>query len=157
MPIGLRLSRWGVVSLTLWGTVGCTVGPDYRAPEVSVPGAWAGPGPGPATRPSNTTPESADVAAWWTNFNDPLLNSLIDRAIEGNLDLQSAAVRIRQARAARVGTASVLYPNADVSGSFRRSTSGGVDANGRDERTYRSSYSAGLDASWEIDIFGGNR
>src|SRR5438874_738015 len=70
---------------------GCTVGPNYQRPNVPVPDHF-----GATTRPVT---EHVDFARWWTTFNDPLLNSLIDRAAAGNLDLKIAQARIREARA----------------------------------------------------------
>src|SRR4051812_28624011 len=90
---------------------GCTVGPDYRPPRVDAPVGWAGtrpdvtaatqPSTNPATRPSVATEQPVDVAQWWTAFNDPVLDSLIDRAVQSNLDIGIAAARLRQARASR--------------------------------------------------------
>ena len=138
---------------------GCTVGPNYRTPSVDMPLEWAGPTTQPALASATTQPTSAPSAAttqpanlsrWWTTFEDLQLDSLIERAVESNLDLRQAQARLRQARAARGVAASVLYPRVDANGSYDRIGSSG-DANSRDL------YQVGLDASWEIDVFGGNR
>jgi NodT family efflux transporter outer membrane factor (OMF) lipoprotein len=128
---------------------GCTVGPNYESPDRPMPRQWIGPSTKPATQASVTTESAADIATWWRNFNDPVLDSLVDRAIGQNLDLALAASRVRQARASRTIAASGLYPQADVNGSYTRSGNvrGGAG----------SLYRAGLDATWEIDIFGGVR
>src|SRR5687767_8644280 len=88
---------------------GCTVGPNYRAPTVDMPLAWVGPTMQPAlasagttqptTAPSAATTQPANLSRWWTTFDDPQLDSLIDRAVESNLDLRQAQARLRQARA----------------------------------------------------------
>jgi NodT family efflux transporter outer membrane factor (OMF) lipoprotein len=136
---------------------GCTVGPDYHRPATTMPVAYAPavpPSTQPTTHPSQTNPQMADIAQWWSVFNDPILTSLIERAAEGNLDLQQAASRIRQARAARDGVIGNLWPSVDTSAAYTRSrgsTSVG-DAGGA-----RNLFQAGLDASWELDIFGGTR
>jgi NodT family efflux transporter outer membrane factor (OMF) lipoprotein len=79
-----------------------------------------------------------------------MLDSLIHRAIAANLDLQAAKERILAARA-QVGIATAgLMPTLDANGNYTRS--GGGAAN-----TWHSQWQAGLDASWELDIFGGNR
>ena len=75
---------------------GCTVGPDYQAPQTPVPDHF-----GATTRPAT---EHVDFARWWTTFNDPLLNSLIDRAMAGNLDLKIA--ERESAKRGRSGTSS---------------------------------------------------
>ena len=119
---------------------------------------------------------AADVARWWTSFNDPALDSLISRATAANLDLQIAGSRVRQARASRGITAAGLWPDVGLGASYRRSGSGpgedvriqtGQDLNGDGipDTITRSSnnggarglYQVGLDASWEIDVFGGLR
>src|SRR4051812_44675946 len=110
----LSLPRTTVIASLLFLSLtftGCTVGPDYRPPKVDAPDGWAGtradvtaatrPSTNPATRPSVANQQPVDVAQWWTAFNDPVLNSLIDRAVQSNLDIRIAASRLRQARASR--------------------------------------------------------
>jgi NodT family efflux transporter outer membrane factor (OMF) lipoprotein len=129
---------------------GCTVGPNFQSPaDRAMPGGWVGPSTQPATRASVTNEQAADVARWWTGFRDPTLDSLIDRAVGQNLDLWQAASRLRQSRAARGVIAGDLYPRADLNGSYRRE--GNVRGSGA------SLFQAGLDAAWEVDIFGGVR
>src|SRR5678810_1035609 len=76
---------------------GCTVGPNYKPPKVEVPAQWLLPPEGAAatTQPSLTTTQHPSLAAWWHTFDDPTLDSLIRRAVEGNLDLGQATSRIR--------------------------------------------------------------
>jgi len=93
-----------------------------------------------------------DIARWWETLNDPALNSLITRAIENNLDLKQAQARIRQARGARAFAAGGVWPTVDTAASYRRIRAGGENSTGA-----RSSFQAGLDAAWEIDVFGGLR
>jgi NodT family efflux transporter outer membrane factor (OMF) lipoprotein len=119
--------------------------PDWVSPTAAAPAA--------ATQPSVAVVQPpVDIARWWTNFNDPVLESLVRRSLENNLDLRLAAVRLRQARAARRLAVAGLYPRVDTSASYRHS---GTDIGhpGPDQ----DNYSAGLDASWEIDVFGGVR
>ncbi|HEV8291095.1 MAG TPA: efflux transporter outer membrane subunit, partial [Tepidisphaeraceae bacterium] len=87
-----------------------------------------------------------DMREWWKAFHDSTLDSLVQRAVESNLDLQQAELRIRQARATRAIAAGGLWPNVDVSASYRRSRSTGVGS--------ADFYQVGFDASWELDIFG---
>jgi NodT family efflux transporter outer membrane factor (OMF) lipoprotein len=158
----LRVTN-GLIGLAIF-IAGCKVGPNYQTPEVAMPASWVGPTTqpsghaladvvattGPTTAPSAATTQPARLSEWWTHFNDPTLDSLIQRAIESNLDLKQAEARLRQARAARGVTAAVLWPNVNANGSYSRGSVSG-DANSRDL------YNAGLDAAWEIDVFGGNR
>jgi len=152
----------------------CTVGPDYHAPEMAVPAAYAGAG-------AETPPPGASVdpAAWWRAFGDPQLDSLVQRALAGNPDIQVAASRVRQARLAEIvaeaggkptvdaqagvnyihfsknaGLASLAQRFSGGSGGGGDSGSGGGIALPGDSIT---TYSAGFDASWELDLFGGAR
>jgi NodT family efflux transporter outer membrane factor (OMF) lipoprotein len=137
---------------------GCAVGPDFKPPEAPVPADWAGPAPLPAV-----TPEEKDLTRWWTVFDDTLLASLIQQAVESNLDLKLAEARVRQARAARGIAESFLAPTVDATASFQRSetaVSPSGDAGrlgGRTESVTTNQYFAGFDAAWELDIFGGVR
>ena len=147
------------IPCTLLATValaGCTVGPDYHRPQVDMPPDWVSPtaaAPAAATQPSVAVVQPpVDIARWWSTFNDPVLESLVQRALESNLDLRLSALRLREARAARRIATSALYPRVDTAASYRRSGSGS-GSNGIE----RSNYSASLDASWEIDVFGGVR
>jgi NodT family efflux transporter outer membrane factor (OMF) lipoprotein len=148
---------------------GCTVGPNYQPPVVPVPDHF-----GATTRPVT---ENVDFARWWTTFNDPLLNSLIDRAAAGNLDLKIAQARIREARAQRGIVSAGSYPSVDSNASYRRSRTsenafsfngaGAPDsAGGSVGNTFGAFtppgattdlFQTGFDASWEIDVFGGVR
>ena len=137
---------------------GCAVGPDFKPPEAPVPAGWAGPAPLPAV-----TPQEKDLTRWWTVFDDTLLASLIQQAVESNLDLKLAEARVRQARAARGIAESFLAPTVDATASFQRSetaVSPSGDAGrlgGRTESVTTNQYFAGFDAAWELDIFGGVR
>ncbi|HSE86146.1 MAG TPA: efflux transporter outer membrane subunit [Candidatus Binatia bacterium] len=141
---------------------GCAVGPDYQKPDLAVRAAWT------EAQQKGVDVRSADLARWWSAFNDPLLNSLVERAVRSNLDLRLAEARIREARASRAVTASGAWPTVDVSGSYTRNRASdnaiGAPAQGAvvapsggganlDQNLYRS----GFDANWEIDVFGGVR
>lgn len=133
---------------------GCTVGPNYHRPEVPMQNGWSGPTTRSSTQPTTEPTLSADaLRAWWSQFKDPHLESLIARSIDSNFDLQQATSRLRQARASRVGTATGFYPTLDVNGAYARS--GGLSDNNLQGR--HDSYTANLNAAWEIDIFGGTR
>ena len=131
---------------------GCQVGPDYVQPEPEMPDVWS------ERATEGITEGRADLQIWWQYLNDPVLNSLIERAGEGNLNLQAAASRIRQSRAI-LGIASGEYlPWVDATGYYSRSrvSENGILApffnNTSPDRT--SMHSIGVDATWEIDVFG---
>ncbi len=162
------MSKPVVATLLMLICTGCMVGPDFHAPKRELTQSWATSTTRPAsTQESVTRAEQSDIAQWWHNFNDPVLSSLVDRAIEHNLDLKIAESRIRQARAARGVANAALWPSADVGASYSRSGTASnsttfIDpvtgtATNRTAGGSRDQYRAGFDASWEIDIFGGNR
>jgi outer membrane protein, multidrug efflux system len=130
---------------------GCaTVGPDYVHPEVSISNRWN------AETGASLTDSDTDakmLAEWWTTLNDPELTSLIERAIQGNLDLRKATARVREARARRGADRADLFPTLDTTGSASWSHSS------EDKGTGKTSdlYSASFDAAWELDVFGGVR
>ncbi len=147
------LKTLAVVSL-LSTLAGCMVGPDYRAPTPTVPAAWSA--------PAAPTAQAVDLARWWKTFNDPVLNSLIDRAIANNLTLKQAQAQLRQSRAQRGVAFATLFPTVDLTSAFTRSQASGAnsgnDRRGPPQRNLPGNqYQMGLDAAWEIDIFGGNR
>jgi NodT family efflux transporter outer membrane factor (OMF) lipoprotein len=143
---------------------GCTVGPDYRAPDVALPDCWgesieaAGSGMTLPSRDPNR-PAGADLSSWWTGFNDKKLTALIGDAVTGNLDLQIVEERIRQARAMLGIVGADQFPAADVRGSFSRIESSGTtyEAQRGLIMAPHNLYQAGFDASWELDLFGGTR
>jgi NodT family efflux transporter outer membrane factor (OMF) lipoprotein len=147
-----------VMPLCLIMVAGCAVGPDFKPPDTPVPAGWAGPAAWPAA-----TPAEEDLTRWWMAFDDHLLASLIQEAVESNLDLKLAGARIRQARAARGVAESFLAPTLDATGSYLRSESsvspstGTGRSNDSTVRVTTSQYFAGFDAAWELDIFGGVR
>lgn len=130
---------------------GCTtVGPDYVPPEISAPTQWS------AELGKGLTADHTDLqelAIWWSTLNDPMLTSLVERAIEGNLDLRQARARIREARARRGISKADLFPTVDATTSARASRSSEETGSGEE----RELYAAGFDAAWELDIFGGKR
>jgi len=86
---------------------------------------------------------------WWTSLGDPDLDALADQALAGNFTLQQAWDRLDQARAAARKAGADLFPSLDAQGGYertRRDTNGTV--------SYASSYSAGLVASYELDLWG---
>ncbi|POZ62881.1 TolC family protein, partial [Chromobacterium alticapitis] len=119
----------------------CAVGPDYSRPKVELPAAQAA---------TQTPAVSAD---WWKQFDDPVLNQLIDEAVAGNADLQLAAARAEQA-AAQAGIArAALLPalNANAGYQSGRSSSQLVTPGSPLVNDVRA---ANLTAAWELDLWG---
>lgn len=140
---------WALMSAVLLS--GCmSVGPDYVKPEPEVQPSWhAGMEEGLNT--GRTDP--VRLARWWDTLGDPGLTALMERAVKNNLDLRQAVSRVREARAQRFIARSGFFPTLDAGGSVTRS-SGSENTGSGQSRTF---YSAGLDAGWEIDLFGGVR
>jgi NodT family efflux transporter outer membrane factor (OMF) lipoprotein len=89
---------------------------------------------------------SEDLSEWWRVLNDPLLNQLIDGALTENLNLSSAASRVREARAQRGIAEAGRFPTFQTSGSVQRVKQG--------EFASDNLFSSGFDAGWELDLFG---
>jgi multidrug efflux system outer membrane protein len=136
------------VILTL---AGCApVGPDYTAPETSVPTAWH------SRLEGNLISEQMNpqiLASWWTTLNDPELSSLIQRAVAGNLNLKEARARVIEARARRGIVNADMFPTLNFSGSETWTRSSKEAGTSKTTKLYSSSF----DSGWEIDIFGGVR
>lgn len=111
---------------------------------VGVPAAWS---TGASSNASSTT--ATHLADWWQRFNDPALSALVTQALQANPGVRSAQAALVQARAQRDVQRANNGPSLSASGSAQRSRSGTADASNR--------FQAGFDASWEPDIFGGNR
>jgi len=127
---------------------GCkAVGPDYKPPELFPEGSWHAPmQKGLAQAP--VAPEQ--LAQWWTILNDPVLTDLITCAVQNNLDMKLALERIRQYRLLKGIEEADRLPTVNASGGASWTGTSNEDGTG----TTTKSYSAGLDASWEIDLFG---
>jgi outer membrane protein, multidrug efflux system len=140
---------------------GCAVGPDYQRPNTSVSAAWH------EEQQKGVDTQTAELAHWWKEFNDPLLDSLVERAVKSNLDLRIAEARVREERASLAATASGEWPTVDVSGSYSRNrasqnavgspTQGAVVAPIGGRQLEQDFFKTGFDAGWELDIFGGTR
>ena len=146
-----RYGHWGAVFLLLFGVAGCAaVGPDYVRPDIKAPAQWDT----VAADPDGTGKADPDaLAAWWHTLDDPVLNRLIDAAAANNLDVKSAFSRVREARARKAKSAASQLPGVDATASAQKRLSS--SAAGSSETS--ELYSAGVDAGWEIDLFGGIR
>lgn len=128
-----------LVALALAGCA-TTQRPDAALPSLVVPASWS---PNHLVHTPNADPQS--LARWWQGLGDAQLSALVEQALQANPSLASAQSALRQARAQRDVTAAGLAPSVDGSGSAQRSRSGNSTGN---------SFSTGLDASWELDVFG---
>ncbi|HJU49751.1 MAG TPA: TolC family protein, partial [Pseudogulbenkiania sp.] len=132
--------------------VGCAVGPDYRAPAMALPPAWHSALQGGLRA---EPPPASELAVWWNRLDDPLLSRLIDEAAANNLDFRLAQARLREARA-RYGLAvAERYPTLNARAAVNRNRSSDEMSLGGGRVS--EAWSAQLDASWELDLFGGLR
>ena len=135
----------------------CTVGPDHVRPTLPTPphfvqAAQAMPTHAGAEAHSVTTP---DDGAFWLGFGDPLLARLVDDALRANHDLRISLSRFDRANALLRGARFDRFPTitANAQAADARASADqlpGVDRDARDGE----SYSAGISASWELDLFG---
>lgn len=127
---------------------GCApVGPDYQRPQLDVPANWQ------RSDAAVTAPGRDDLSAWWQRLEDPVLSGLVEQALAGSLDLRTARARLRQARALRAAAGAERFPTVSASTGVSRVEGSERTGSGRTTELY----SAGFDASWEPDAFGGVR
>ncbi|WP_457588807.1 efflux transporter outer membrane subunit [Ensifer canadensis] len=122
---------------------GCTALPDLAAPALKVEDQWH------ATLPHSG--RTVDLLTWWSSFNDPSLIKLIATAETENPSLESAAAEIEKSRATLASARAGLLPSLDGSSGLTGSGTGGT---GHNQIAAATTKSAGLDASWEVDLFG---
>ena len=137
----------GVASLGLLSA--CTVGPDYRPPDVpNLPTHFAS---------ANTNQFSEEMIElnWWQSFNDPLLLSLITQSITHNYEIQIAYANLAQARALYVDAGLNLLPQVTSHANYNHQMRSIAALNNRSfvPRSL-SLYNVGFDAFWELDLFG---
>jgi multidrug efflux system outer membrane protein len=122
----------------------CAVGPDYRSPETTVEGFVRADSPDFTAEPYE--------AAWWEQFGDPVLSSLVDRALSNDLDIRIAATRVNEARALSRATERSRWPGTAVEAvrDERNVQQPGFSS----QRIESESYELGIATLWEIDLFG---
>jgi multidrug efflux system outer membrane protein len=131
-----------IVSLLALMASGCMVGPDYVRPPVDAPAAW---------RLNEQDARYLANTAWWEQFGDPVLNDLVATALRENKDLLIASARVDEFAGKYGFVRSGLFPQ--VGAGYEASRQRNIPSGAVDPSTYNS-YSAVLNASWEIDIWG---
>ncbi len=110
-------------------------------PELQQPDGWES---------SAAAVHTNALSSWWTSFNDPTLNNLVETALTNSPQQQIAAARIREARGIRRSSKAGLFPTLGISADAGREREGYYETTG-------NFYTAGFDASYEVDLFGKNR
>lgn len=143
-----------------------SVGPDYEEMELTVPESML-PDAGFPTSNLTATCEyrsavsnnddrvvisNDSIAKWWTRFKDPVLESLVRGAVTNNINYKMAKWRLERANWELVGTYAAFLPGIEAAGDAVRTIT-------RDNNKYlrSSKFGAGLNTTWELDIFGGSR
>ncbi len=139
----LRRSPFVLLSTAIVSS--CVVGPDYGPPEDTTPDIWY--------RELEKGLETGDAPlhSWWLLLEDETLNSLIQRAAAGNLDLKAAWARIMEARALLGMATGQRYPELDAGGTYQRFE---ISQARVPPGTGNELLGVGLSASWEIDLWG---
>ncbi len=140
----------GCTSLGEYVSNGFKVGPNYQKPPAPVANEWID------GKSKGVNTAIADLESWWTVFNDPTLNALIEQAYDQNLDLRTAGTRILAARATRNIAAGNLFPQlqeafADIS---RNGISGNTANLPPGLNRFFDNNAAGFNLSWELDFWG---
>jgi NodT family efflux transporter outer membrane factor (OMF) lipoprotein len=152
--------------LVLWliaGLTACAVGPNYRTPKPDAPPSFAAKVADSPDSGTVSAPTAPELATWWRALNDAELNSLVDRAVKSNLDLEIALDRLQQARTYEAVVIGQALPEVDASAAAGRGTGSDL-TKGRADPALRSADNgaglqhintiAGFDAVWELDFFG---
>ena len=130
----------------------CTLGPDFSAPDLKLPGRWK---QSPAGNAATTSPDT-----WWTLFRDRELNDLVDRALSGNQQLAGALARVQSARALSQIERAAWFPQLGIfnSSTFERLSAKSVGANlptgASLPELERDRYRLFLDLNYELDLWG---
>ena len=127
----------------------CAVGPNYRPPDP--PPAASAPFVDPGISKVSTAPAESQ---WWRLFRDPALDRLIEEALAHNTDVRVAAANLQRARAVLSEAKVQLLPTTEVSGSYTRQRVGNAPGFPADEAQSIDFFTAGFDASYEVDLFG---
>ena len=158
------LRTLGIGPLLAW-LAGCAVGPNYHVPKMATPSEFIG--ASAAGRPAApATAPVVDLTQWWYSLNDAELDSLIDRAIRANPDIEIALTRLQQVRTQQAVRVGVALPAVAASGAAGRGTGSDITRAGAAAALRAGDNKGSLDqirqvagftASWEIDLSGGYR
>jgi NodT family efflux transporter outer membrane factor (OMF) lipoprotein len=151
----MRRSSWTSFVVSTLLLAGCAVGPNYKRPQVAVPNQWT------VAPARGTSAKAIEKEDWWSSFQDPELNSLIERAAAQNLDFKLALDRVEEARAVRGVARSGYFPSIDASASATRNRQRVIapvaPSSAKIVPVEFNNFEGGLGASWELDVFGGIR
>ena len=150
--------RRGLIAAALIASLGgCTVGPHYTRPDVSLPPHFAG---AAAVRETHAH-QALDLDRWWGGFHDPVLNDIIRQVTGQNLDIQAAQARVQESRAMAREAGTAYLPQGNLDGSAVRPRQSLLSPDGLVARQLpgytRDQTVQQIDAgaSWELDLADG--
>jgi NodT family efflux transporter outer membrane factor (OMF) lipoprotein len=140
------MQKLALISLCLMA--GCMVGPRYEEPQIPFAPEFA--------ESEEESGAEIDLRSWWTQFEDPILNQMIEEAIEKNYDLRISAEKIEEVRAKYNLASANLWPEIDLNGSITRNkiTQNICGGGALVCPPVQNLFQIGFDASWELDFFG---
>ena len=151
-PLERRLQMYSLLAAAAASALtlaGCAVGPNYQTPKTETEAAFAN------SNPTNLPPGPVALD-WWRGFHDAQLNRLVDLALATNQDLRIATANVREARALRMQVVADAFPVVQGQAGYTKSATS-KDASPfpltRDQRELQL-FTAGFDATWELDLFG---
>ncbi len=156
LPRAFRPLSAAVAVATAVLLAGCAVGPDYHRPDTSIPAAFKeAPAGWKVAQPADRT----DRGPWWSVYDDPQLDALIGKLNASNQTIAQSAAAYRQARALVTEARAAYFPTVGLTASGSRSRTGRVSTSSSassfsSSSSISNSYSVGLDASWEPDLWG---
>jgi NodT family efflux transporter outer membrane factor (OMF) lipoprotein len=146
-----------ILTISLLALYGCAVGPNYKRPQLALPGEFHGAPPRAPDAGSGPAASIADTQ-WQNLFPDAILNQMVTAALAHNFDLRIAAERVEEARAQLGVTRANQYPFLDVQAGFTGARSSSIGASGAlvpaGTKLSASYTSLGAALSWELDIWG---
>jgi NodT family efflux transporter outer membrane factor (OMF) lipoprotein len=125
------------------------IGEKYKKPETKMPAAWD------SVKKDENSEFGEIEKNWWENFQDPILNKIIEQAVKNNHDFKIAQRRVVEARANVTTATSKLAPKVDATASAARKNNYIIPF-APNNHTIFNLFTAGFDASWELDLFGAN-
>ncbi|WP_321807187.1 efflux transporter outer membrane subunit [Burkholderia sp. BCC1993] len=156
LPRALRPLSAAVAVATAVLLAGCAVGPDYHRPDTSIPAAFKeAPAGWKVAQPADRT----DRGPWWSVYHDPQLDALVGKLNASNQTIAQSAAAYRQARALVAEARAAYFPTVGLTASGSRSRTGRASTSSSasgfgSSSSISNSYSVGLDASWEPDLWG---
>ena len=148
----LAVVSTGCTGLGSWAKNGFKVGPEYGRPPAPVASKWIDAGQ------KGVRTESTGYAYWWCLFKDPVLNQLVDTASRQNLTLQTAGLRVLEARHIRgVATGNLFPQQQQAQGTYRRNkiTTSNIPFNiPVGIQDHYDIWRGGFDMAWELDVWG---